>query len=123
MTRNGFRNIFVAPRTWRARLGMISGGLCVLAACAALRYGWGPSAAKAQVSAEPAPPASAPMPAVPGDAPRSPPSVRSATSAIPGRTPVPEVVASVNGHSISRGELAEECRIHYGKEVLESMVK
>ncbi len=32
------------------------------------------------------------------------------------------MVASVNGHSISRDELAVECRIHYGKEVLESMV-
>jgi parvulin-like peptidyl-prolyl isomerase len=35
---------------------------------------------------------------------------------------IPDVVASVNGHSITRDELAVECRIHYGKDVLESMV-
>ena len=43
-------------------------------------------------------------------------------SAIPGHAPIPDVVAAVNGHSITRDELAAECRIHYGKEVLESMV-
>ncbi|MGO9113525.1 MAG: peptidylprolyl isomerase, partial [Thermoguttaceae bacterium] len=122
MTRNGFRNFFVAPRTWRARLGVIFGGLCVLAACGVIRYGWGPSAATAQVSTDPVAPVSAPAPAAPDDSPRSPPAARSPISVIPGRTPIPDVVAGVNGHSITRSELADECRIHYGKEVLESMV-
>ena len=32
------------------------------------------------------------------------------------------MAAAVNGHPITRDELAVECRIHYGKDVLESMV-
>ena len=122
MTRNGFRNFFVAPRSFRARLGVILGGLGVLAACAVIRYGWGTPAATAQVSAEPAPPPAAPAQATPDDSPPSTPAARSATSVIPAHAPIPDVVAAVNGHLISRNELAEECRVHYGKEVLESMV-
>ena len=122
MTRNGFRNFFVAPRTWRARFGVFFGGLCVLAACGVIRYCWGTAAAKAQVSAEPA----CARNAAPAAAPQTYSGValpaRSTASAIPGHTPIPDVVAAVNGHSISRDELAVECRIHYGKEVLESMV-
>ena len=126
MTRNGFRNIF-APGTWRARFGVFLGGLCVLAACGVIRYCWGTSAAKAQVSADheymvPA--------AGPDSAPSAPPLTysgvalpsRNTASSIPNHTPIPDVVAAVNGHSISRDDLAAECRIHYGKEVLESMV-
>ena len=102
MTRNGFRNFFVAPRTWRARLGVILGGLCVLAACGVIRYCWGTSAAKAQVSAESAPANSVPVTAVPAvqfrrGAGRPKPSRRS----IPGRMQIPDVVASVNGHAIT----------------------
>lgn len=118
MTRKGFRNFFIAPRAWKTRFGMLFGGLCVLAACGVIRYCWGPAAAKAQVSAEPAPRSPAPL-AAPDDSPRSAPST---PSLIPGRMHIPDVVAAVNGHSISRDELAVECRIHYGKEVLESMV-
>ena len=122
MTRNGFRNFIVAPRTWRARLGVFFAGLCVLAACGVIRYGWGTTAAKAQVSAEPAPAGSTPVTAMFDDFPRSAPAARTAASAIPGRMQIPDVVASINGHSVSRNELAVECRVHYGKEVLESMV-
>ena len=114
MTRIGFRNIFAAPRSWRARFSVLFGGLCVLAACGIIRYGWGTPAVKAQPSAEQAP--SGPAPAGTDD------SAPSAAAAIPGRAQIPNVVASVNGHAISRDELAVECRIHYGKEVLESMV-
>ncbi len=128
MSRKGFRNFFVAPRSWRGRLGVIFGGLCVLAACGVIRYCWGTSAAKAQVSLEPAGPVSAPVAAAPDDSPRPgvpgapAPATRGTASLIPGRTPIPNVVASVNGHSIRCEELAEECRIHYGKDVLEAMV-
>ena len=120
MTRKGFRNFFVAPRSWRARLGMVLAGLCVLATCVVIRYCWGTATAKAQVSAEPAKPNSAPVAAPPGDLPRFAP-VRSPTAAAE-HMPIPDVVAAVNGHAISRDELAVECRVHYGKEVLESMV-
>jgi parvulin-like peptidyl-prolyl isomerase len=35
---------------------------------------------------------------------------------------VPDIVAVVNSTTITREELAQECRVHYGKEVLEAMV-
>ena len=121
MTRNGFRNFFVVPRTWRARFGVFFGGLCVLAACGVLRYCWGTAAAKAQVSAEAPGPNSTPA-AVPqtNSGAALPTSSKAAT--ISGHVPIPDIVAAINGHSITRDELALECRIHYGKEVLESMV-
>ena len=118
MTRNGFRNLF-APGAFKARLAMILGGLCVLAACGIIRYCWGTSAAKAQNSGEPV--ASAPVSGTAASGDSSQAAARSA-SAIPGRIQIPDVVASVNGHAITRDELAAECRLHYGKEVLESMV-
>jgi parvulin-like peptidyl-prolyl isomerase len=118
MIRNGFRNIFAANRTWRARLGMIFGGLCVLAACGVIRYCWGPSAAKAQVSADPAPSSESASNPYAGLAPAPP----SHASPVPSHRPIPDIVAAINGHSITRDDLAQECRIHYGTEVLESMV-
>jgi parvulin-like peptidyl-prolyl isomerase len=36
--------------------------------------------------------------------------------------PIPDIVASVNSHQITRQELAVECRLHYGVPVLEAMV-
>jgi len=101
---------------------MILGGLSVLAVCGIIRYCWGTAAAKAQASAEPAPPRSVPVAPVPDDSPRPVLANRSASSAIPNHMQIPDVVASVNGHSVTRDDLAVECRIHYGKEVLESMV-
>src|ERR1039458_4586257 len=103
MTRKGFRNFFVVPRTWRARFGVFLGGLCVLAACGVIRYCWGTAAAKAQVSAEPAPPNSAAA-AMPEGSPQSARGARNAASAplssntgnYGGRMQIPDVVASVN---------------------------
>ncbi len=116
MSWNGFRNYMVVPRSWQTRLGAILGGLCVLAICGAIRYGWGSLSAKAQVAAEPA--ASLPAPTQQAGEEARP---RSGAAA-PLRQAIPEVVAMVNGHPISRQELAAECRVHYGKEVLETMV-
>ena len=62
------------------------------------------------------------MPAVSNTFPQSAPTPHSTTSATAERMPIPDVVAAINGHGISRDELAVECRIHFGKEVLESMV-
>ena len=101
---------------------MIFGSLCVLAVCAVIRYCWGTAAAKAQV---PGPAASSGLPyvaAAPDGASRPAAGTRSTAPITSGRTPIPDVVASINGHAISRDELALECRIHYGKEVLEAMV-
>ena len=118
MSRNGFRNLFAAPRTWRARLGMIFGGLCVLAVCVVIRFCWGTAAAKAQVNGAAATSALPYVAQVPDGA----SATRNGAPTAPGRMPIPDVVATVNGHSISRDDLAVECRIHYGKEVLEAMV-
>ncbi len=117
----GFRNFFFAPRIGRARFGVFFGGLLVLVACGVIRYCWGTAAAKAQVSTELAAPNTGPA-AAPQTYSGVALPTRSAASAIAGHTPIPDVVANVNGHAISRDELAMECRIHYGKEVLESMV-
>ena len=125
MTRNGFRSFFIIPRTWKARLGLFFGGLCVLTACGLIRYCWGTSAAKAE--ADPAP---ATTGAAPAAAARSfsgialpPTSPEISASALIGRhAPIPPVVATVNSHAIRREELAAECRMHYGRDVLEAMV-
>jgi len=37
-------------------------------------------------------------------------------------TNLPQIVAEVNGEKISREEFAQECLLHYGSEVLESMI-
>jgi parvulin-like peptidyl-prolyl isomerase len=118
MIRKGFRVIFGERPSWRARAGMIAGGLCVLAACGIARYFWAPAAAKAQVAAPPAP-ANSDSAANPY-ANIEPPT--QSHELIPSHSPIPKVVAAINGHSIMRDELAAECRIHYGREVLESMV-
>jgi parvulin-like peptidyl-prolyl isomerase len=115
MTLNGFR---------KARLGMVLGGLAVLGVCGVARYYWGAPPASAQVGslsqgpalvapaqATPEPPARLPAPV--------PTTTRSAAST--GRKPLPEIVAQVNGQTISRQELADDCLVHFGKEILEAM--
>jgi parvulin-like peptidyl-prolyl isomerase len=117
MLREGFRNSLAAPSSWKTRVGVVLCGLAVLVACGTARYFWGISSAKAQVASNLLPP--------PNSAPEGQPSQAQPprTSAIPaGNIPIPDVVASVNGHAITRDELAAECRIHYGTDVLESMV-
>jgi parvulin-like peptidyl-prolyl isomerase len=120
MTRNGFR---------KARLGMLLGGLAVLGVCGVARYYWGPGSARAQAGTAPAaqaatgpsqaaadaqagtPPAGRPTPA-PGAA---------TSSASAGKKPLPDIVATVNGQPITRQGLADDCLMHFGKEVLDAM--
>ena len=117
MFREGSRNSLSAPRSWKTRAGVILCGLAVLAACGTARYYWGISSAKAQVAANLLPPPDSVL------ASQASPAQPARTATIPsGNVPIPEIVASINGHAISRDELAAECRIHYGKDVLESMV-
>ena len=121
MFRDGFRNSLVAPRSWQNRLGVVLCGLAVVAACGTARYIWGTSSAKAQGAADALPAVTDPA-AAQSIAPRPGiPNAHSAT-AHTGNMPIPEVVASINGNPISREELAVACRMHYGKEVLESLV-
>ncbi|MGD0901116.1 MAG: peptidylprolyl isomerase, partial [Thermoguttaceae bacterium] len=111
MTRNGFR---------KARLGMILGGLCVLGVCAVLRYCWGSASAKAQVQLDAAVPVVQAPPCVAAGSFGPTPSTGKSPTAT-GRKPLPEIVAVVNSRSITREELAQECVLHFGKEVLEAM--
>jgi len=126
MTRDGFR---------KARLGMVLGGLGVLGVCGVARYYWGTASAEAQVGtpadgpaltrlSQPAadPQASAPpagRAAAAAAAAKSPGFAASPGSA--GKKPLPDIVATVNGQPITRQELADECVVHFGKEVLEAM--
>jgi parvulin-like peptidyl-prolyl isomerase len=98
---------------------MVLGGLCVIAACVLARYYWGTTPATAEVTAQ----QSARSPTTPAAGTTAPAAEAGGPgSLVPARKPVPEIVAMVNGLPVTREELARECRIHYGKEVLESMV-
>ena len=117
MTRNGIRK-WGMPQSWKARWGIIFGGVAVLAVCGTARYFSGTKAAKAEPAATflSAPPEAAPAPQpIAGQATRG-------ASAYGDNVPVPDIVAAINGHNITRDELAAECRIHYGTDVLESLV-
>ena len=118
MSRNGFRKMLVVSPSWKAPLGFVFGGLAVLAVCGMARYFSGTPAAKAQIPLDVPPPAStqAPVPEALTTAPAR------KTAAPTGPVPIPDVVAAIDGHQIARDELAYECRVHYGKDVLESLV-
>jgi parvulin-like peptidyl-prolyl isomerase len=120
MTRFGFR---------KARLGMLLGGLVVLGVCGVARYYWGTGSAKAQAGTAPAAPAvTSPSEAAADPQAGAPPAARPApapgaakSSAPTGKKPLPDIVATVNGRPITRQELADDCVMHFGKEVLEAM--
>jgi len=115
MTRRRNRKTPPQRGKWRTRLGMIVGGLAVLAVCAAIRYFWGDESASA-------------------DQPRlsaSPSATRRATATRPASSETRSadqsantsgLVALVNGQRITRSQLAAECLRHYGEQVLESLV-
>jgi parvulin-like peptidyl-prolyl isomerase len=90
---------------WKSRLSVAAGAMTVIVACIAIRSIRGPEVASAK---DPA-------------AGRNTGAVQqaSATTQAPQK---PQVVALVNGEDVGRQELAQECLVHYGKEVLEAMV-
>jgi parvulin-like peptidyl-prolyl isomerase len=81
---------------------MAIGGVCVLAACVAIRYYWGANPAEAE--------------------PRAYSDQAAGADSQGGNTASARVVATVNGEEITRAELAQECLRHYGKEVLEGLL-
>lgn len=93
-------------RPWKRRLAIVLGCLCVVAASVTIKYFWGTEEAGAAPQAA-AQTAAAPQAAAPAAAPA------------PARAATAKIVATVNGEEISRQELASECLLHYGKEVLE----
>ena len=133
----------------KSRLAMIVGGLCVVAACVAIRYSWNAESASAQSPAATArdegagrrtgtPPARVgpagadrpPRRAARSEAAAAAPGARTASgapaAAASSGTAKPttelKIVAVVNGEPITREQLGQECLRHYGKEVLESMI-
>ena len=104
------------PRAKRRRLpvGMLLGGLCLLAVCLVIRYYWGAEPANA------GPPKPSPTKSSPARSAAS--KDRSPQAATTPSTPKLKTVASVNGEPITRQELAQECLRHYGQQVLESLV-
>ena len=111
--------------SWKKWLGIISTAAFVVAFCVMIRYiGGGPEKAAAtppqknqsSPSADnPASNARQGSPASAGSA--SPLSNRDNLKALP-----PDIVAAVNGRKITREELAQECLVHYGKDILEQMI-
>ncbi len=101
----------VRNKAGRRRITIILGGLFMVALCVAIRYYWGtpPASADATLKVRPS-------------------SVNRSRSVEPRVKPkrdakptIPEVVAAVNSRRITRKDLARECLMHYGEDVLESM--
>jgi len=119
--------------SWKKRLGYIITASFVVAFCVIIRYiggGLEKAAAtppqKTQSSQAAVRTASNPR----QDSPASPasagaavsPQSKKTSSKDNGKTPPPEIVADVNGRKITREDLAQECLVHYGKEILEHMI-
>jgi parvulin-like peptidyl-prolyl isomerase len=110
-------------------LGWFASGAAILAACLAFRwYDPAGSAAAKPPAGKTAPAKSAPAKTAPGKA--APGRVQQATAVSrtntpPGGAPAPKqnpVAAIVNNEPITREQLAQECLLHYGADVLESLV-
>lgn len=101
----------VRSKAGRRRITIILGGLFVVALCVAIRYYWG------------APPASADatLKVRPSSVDRSRPVKPRVKPKRDAKPTIPEVVAAVNSRRITRKDLARECLMHYGEDVLESM--
>ena len=134
MTQDGPSRYVYQPRRHTIRWGMILGGLGVLAACGVVKYYWGAEPAHADspwrlsptTTTAPSVPAAQPTgssaPAsVSGLAAPTPAAAAVAPTQSSGKA-IPQIVAIVNGHEISREELGRECILHCGKEVLDSMI-
>jgi parvulin-like peptidyl-prolyl isomerase len=94
-----------APK-WKRRFLLLGGSVAVVALCLVIRSIWGPEGANAQAQRGKAEPAV---------------DDRSAADA-PAAQPKLDVAAVVNHEKITRDELARDCIMHYGKDVLESLV-
>ena len=134
MTLNDTETAVSRDQSWKKRLGFIVTAAFVVAFCVMIRYmGGGPEKAAATTpqknqsspaAARTASNAQRDMPASGASAAAARSSQDKKTSSIKnnGKTPPPEIVADVNGRRISREDLAQECLVHYGKEVLEHML-
>ncbi len=98
-------------RKWKNRLAMAAGSLAIVGAAVAVRSLWGPE------------PAGAEMPAGKGAAAaKAPPAAAAGAKGTPAPETKMRVMAVVNNQQITRDDLAKECLLHHGKDVLESLV-
>ena len=139
MTLNDTGTAVSRGSSWKKWLGIITTATVVVGFCVLIRYiGGGPEKA----AATPPQKTQSPQAAVSTvsntrqDSPASPATTGAASSqaknALPqakassnkdsSKTPPPEIVADVNGHKITREDLAQQCLAHYGKEILEQMI-
>ncbi len=95
-------------KTWKSRLAMIAGLVTIVGSAIAVRSLWGPAPAGAQ------------MPAA--GAAKQPVKAASAGKGAPPPQQKMKVMAVVNNQQILRDDLARECLLHHGKEVLESLM-
>lgn len=96
------------PRTsWKSRLALIAGTLSIVGTAIAVRTMWGPAPADA------GPPAA--------QAAKGPSKAPTAANAAKPPEQKMRIMAVVNNQQITRDDLARECMLHHGKEVLESL--
>jgi parvulin-like peptidyl-prolyl isomerase len=100
-------------RNWKNRLALIGGSLAIVATAVAVRSVWGPPPAGAQAPPGPAAQGAKGQPA---------------GKAVPAANGGPQdetkmrIMAVVNNQQITRDDLARECMLHHGKDVLESLM-
>jgi len=100
---------------WPKRLGMVLSGVIVLAGVCLIRHYWSAEPASAQMAGQMSP----------EDMAQAARYAQQAAQAQPGKQPAErklDVVATVNGESITRLDLGRECLRHYGDEVLENYI-
>src|SRR4051812_19505712 len=100
---------------WIRRLAIVAGCVAIVGSAIAVRTVWGPTPAGAGAPANKAPAANAQAPA----------GKDAAATPTPGKPPADSklaIVAMVNGQLIKREDLARDCLLQHGKDVLESLV-
>ena len=94
-----------APK-WKRRLLLLAGSVAVVVLCMVVRSFWGPEGANAEAQRGKA----------------APPAEEATAADGPSAEPKHDVAAIVNREKITRDDLARDCIMHYGKDVLESLV-
>ncbi|MBM4092247.1 MAG: peptidylprolyl isomerase [Planctomycetes bacterium] len=99
-------------KKWKRGVCYVAGAVVLLGACLVLRHFLGPQSVAAQSPAQAASHQAQPARAVPAQ-----------TAAAAARQGEPlKVVATVNGEQVTRQQLADECLLRYGSDVLDSVM-
>ncbi len=112
MVRTEARGVTPRGTNWKGRIALAISGVAILSVCLGLRQFSGPQDASAQ----------APREESRATALRSSATTATAPSAVNAAPQPLKIVAAVNGEQITRQDLADECLLRYGDEVLEGIV-